>query len=220
VIDKHVNEMWDGEATRSSLLVRLKANEDSAWHQFADLYGPLVRRWCRYARLRETDIDDIVQEVLKTVHGAIGQLRYERPKDSFRGWLRTITKRKVQDFFRQQGHVEQGIGGEAQLFLEQFPADALESENEFDTEERRILVSKALEQVFVGCKAQTQVIFTKVVLEEQDPEEVAKELNVGIHVVYLAKSRILKKLREEFAGLIDLDRELLFGQPTGKEEDA
>ena len=86
------------DGTSSDLLSRVRAQDPAAWERLADLYGPLVYYWCRRSGLQEADAADVVQNVFVAVASAIEN--YRRQADAtFRGWLWTVTRSKVQDHF-------------------------------------------------------------------------------------------------------------------------
>src|SRR5262245_9179854 len=88
-------------ATSRTLLERVRAGEATAWQQLVNLYSPLVLRCCRRWDLQDQDVADVFQEVFQAVALHIGSFRKEKPGDTFRGWLRTITRNKVYDHFRR-----------------------------------------------------------------------------------------------------------------------
>src|SRR5438552_4671524 len=87
-------------STSRSLLERVKARDARAWDQLVTLYSPLILHWCRRWDLEGHDAADVFQEVFQTLATQIGRFRKERPGDTFRGWLWTITRSKVHDHFR------------------------------------------------------------------------------------------------------------------------
>src|SRR5262245_58649895 len=98
-------------STSTSLLARVKANETDAWSKLSRLYGPLVYSWTRRMNLQSSDAADVVQEVFLAVSLHVTQFHRNRPNDSFRGWLWTITRNKVRDHFRRQGKQLSAEGG-------------------------------------------------------------------------------------------------------------
>src|SRR5438876_11872967 len=117
-------------STSRSLLARLHANEPAAWDRLITLYAPLVWHWCRKMALPQQDVADVFQEVFKAVALHIATFRKDRPKDTFRGWLRTITKNKVHDHFRARERQPNAAGGtEAKVRLAQVP-DAGDDDDE------------------------------------------------------------------------------------------
>jgi RNA polymerase sigma-70 factor (ECF subfamily) len=76
-----------------------------------ELYGSLIYHWCRASNLRPEDAKDVSQEVLQTVAGKIKEFRHDRTGDTFRGWLRTITRYKIGDHIRRHNAQPQAAGG-------------------------------------------------------------------------------------------------------------
>src|SRR5205807_10402396 len=124
-----------------SLLARLHANDPDAWQRLVTLYAPLVWHWCRRMDLPSQDIADVFQDVFKAVATHIQDFHKDRPTDTFRGWLRTITKNKVRDHFRLARREPIATGGtDAQVRWAQIP------ENSWDDEEPE--ANKCYHQLF------------------------------------------------------------------------
>ena len=98
-------------STSSSLLAKVKAREQDAWQRLARLYGSLVAFWIRRAGLQDADAHDVFQEVFAAAAKGIDQFHKDRPGDTFRGWLRTITRSKVADHHRRAADQPGAIGG-------------------------------------------------------------------------------------------------------------
>jgi RNA polymerase sigma-70 factor, ECF subfamily len=211
VIDENVNKDEGlNFSTCSSLLQRVKANEASAWDRLVTLYAPLVYSWCCKAGLGPADAEDAVQNVFAAVLRNVGGFRRDRPGQSFRAWLRTVTASKIADFRRDQEKGPPAEGGSdalRRLSNASFPGavGAEDSSDLADHEgrEERLLLRRALLQLQPEFNARDWQAFWRVVAEDQAPEEVARELGIARHAVYLAKSRILRRFREEFADLIE-----------------
>ncbi len=182
----------------------MKLGESEAWRRLEYLYSPLVRSRCRHAGLTEADADDIVQEVLKTVSEKIGSFE-KRSGPSFRSWLKSITRYKLGDHFRRSRDLARGEGGtDAQIALGQVPDDpgriAMDDEED-DPSDRRRLILQALRLASSRFEPRSRQAFWLVVVENRRPAEVAAELGLTPTAVYIAKSRILSRLREVLADL-------------------
>src|SRR5262249_48830287 len=86
-----------GSATSLTLLERVRRRDQAAWERLVSLYTPLVYHWCLRHGLQPADAEEVSQEVFLAVARGIGDFRHDREGDSFRGWLRTITRNKVCD---------------------------------------------------------------------------------------------------------------------------
>jgi RNA polymerase sigma-70 factor (ECF subfamily) len=192
-------------ATSRSLLERVKSEEPDAWDRLVSLYAPLVYRWCRGGGLREQDATDIIQEVFQAVAVHIGGFRKQREGDSFRGWLRTITRNKVHDYFRRRGREPEGVGGsEAQARLAELPAPWPREDSSLSEEHAEgVLVKRALELIRREFTERTWQAFCRTAIDGRSAPEVAAELSMSAGAVRVAKSRVLQRLREELGDLIE-----------------
>jgi RNA polymerase sigma-70 factor (ECF subfamily) len=210
VKDPNVNPGGIGDSTSLSLLDRVKNQEPAAWKRLVRLYTPLVYYWCRQAGLSATDAEDVGQEVFRAVARKIGNFHRDQAGDTFGGWLRTITCNKVRDHRRKHQHERPAAGGsEALRKLAQVPDKKFDepgqssSSGEVNATEAAILCRRALELVRTEFEVRSWQAFWRVVVDGQKPALVAQELKMSANAVYVAKSRILQRLREEFAGLVD-----------------
>jgi RNA polymerase sigma-70 factor (ECF subfamily) len=208
--------------TSQSLIVRVKADDPEAWERLVKLYSPLVYYWCQESGLPTADLNDIFQDVFHTLARNINKFRPVK-NGSFRGWLRTLTRNKVSDYFRKVGRETQPQGGtEAFQYLQQFPATEnrdflLESDAEKvatasassdpsqnqEIELERSLLRQALANIESHFSEQTWRAFWLVVVEGRETNDVAADLAMRPGTVRVAKSRVLKRLRLEVGDSLD-----------------
>ena len=182
--------------TSSGLLEGVKAHDPEAWRRLALLYGPLVYQWCRGRGLQAGDAEDVLQEVFLTVATRVGEFRREREGDTFRGWLWTITRNKIGDWIRRQRSHETAVGGtEAQQRLEREPSPE-EALPALEGGEAGGLYRAALDLIRPEFEERSWLAFWQVVLDGRAAGDVADELHLTRNAVYIAKSRVLRRLRE------------------------
>jgi RNA polymerase sigma-70 factor (ECF subfamily) len=203
-----IAESQTSASTSRSLLDGVREHEPQAWQRLVSLYAPLVYYWCRKMDLAEQDMADVFQDVFQSVAKKIQDFRKQNPGDTFRGWLRTITKNKVRDHFRRESHHPHAAGGTtAQLRLLELPDaptgdDAETSENNAAVDHSfQELFRRALAQIEQHFEAQTWQAFWRVVVEGKTTQEVARELSMQPGTVRVAKSRVLHRLRKELGEL-------------------
>jgi RNA polymerase sigma-70 factor (ECF subfamily) len=190
--------------TSVSLLGRLAgASTDDDWQRLDDLYRPLLRAWMAQAGVPESGVNDVVQEVLLVVLARIGDFERRR-EGSFRAWLRTILANKVRDYFRGQKHLPTATGDSD--FLRRL--DELESPESalsklWDREHDEHVARELLKRVQGDFTPKTWQAFHRHVMEGEPAAQVAEALGLTLNCVLLAKSRVLKRLRQESAGLVD-----------------
>ncbi|MFZ4731992.1 MAG: RNA polymerase sigma factor [Pirellulales bacterium] len=184
-------------ATSLTLLDRARQADAAAWHRLVDLYGPLVHHWCRRAGLGGTDAADVGQEVFTRVWHALDRFHRDRPGDSFRGWLRTITRRTALDHLRH-GRRHPAPAGATDLGPAALAADEDPDAAELDVE-RAFLHRRALALVESDFEPVTARAFRAVVIDGLPAREVAAALGITTNAVYIAKSRVLARLRAELS---------------------
>ena len=188
--------------TSTTLLTRLKKDEALAWEQFMSLYSPLIRYWCRKAKdqLNRSERQDVLQEVLQKVHKSISRFDHEnRQGRHFRAWLRKITENCMIDTLREKenrkdvsqlmsdtGHIK----WPQKLFVETFEQE--------EPNERLILFKQVLKTIEANFSEKHRDVFNLLIVAEKDSVEVAEIMGMNAPAVRQIKSRILKRIREEY----------------------
>lgn len=185
------------------LLNQLQQNEDAAWDRLIRLYAPLIYHWCRILHVPEQDISDIFQEVFHALAKNISKFKKEKPGDTFRGWLRTITRNKVYDHFRKNGVQPQAVGGtDANFRMSQHAAELLDDPTEEETAQHQLFL-RALDLIRADFAERTWNAFWQVVVDGKTPKETGQTLGMTPGAVRVAKSRVLHRLRQELGDLLE-----------------
>jgi RNA polymerase sigma-70 factor (ECF subfamily) len=195
-------ERLEPSSISSTLLEQVRDRRPEAWRRLADLYGPVVYRWCRQLGVSEADVADVVQDVFVTVTAGIGQFRREQPGDSLGAWLRTIARRRVCDHFRRrQGQPSADGGTSAYQQILNLPDGADDSLSPQSVEQDARFSRRVLDLIRVEFENRTWDVFWQIVVDGRSPEEVAAGIGLSVPAVYKAKSRVLRRLRQELGGL-------------------
>jgi RNA polymerase sigma-70 factor (ECF subfamily) len=190
-------------ATSLTLLGRVRANEADAWTRLVQLYTPLVRYWCLRARLQEADTDDVIQEVFRAAFAALPDFRRDRPGDTFRGWLRAITRNMLALHFRRKGRFPSAAGGsDAFTRLQDLADPQVDLPDDDSRQQLQGLYIRALEVVRAEFEERTWQMFWLTVVDGREPADVAVQFGVTPVAVRKAKSRVLQRLRAEIGDLI------------------
>ncbi len=188
-------------STSSSLLERVRQDAAGAWDRLTALYCPLIYGWARRLGLSGEDSADVVQEVFLAVATHLSGFRHGGSGETFRGWLWTITQNKVRDLFRRQADRPLAAGGtDAQKFLLGIPAAPTSDSVEGGLLPQGSLLSRALELIRSEFEERTWEAFWSVVVEERPAGDVAAALGISLNAVYIARSRVLRRLRDELNG--------------------
>jgi RNA polymerase sigma-70 factor (ECF subfamily) len=191
-----------GQLTSLSLLARARENNQDAWARLASLYRPLVGFWCRRARCPAEEVEDVTQEVFAAAAAGLAAFRRDRPGDSFRGWLRGITRNQVLLYFRRNQGRPQPVGGSDALGQVQNLPDLL-VEPADEEAEVSLVYRRAVKQVRGEFEQRTWDIFWRTVIEGIPPAGVAEEMHTTPAAVRQAKSRVLRRLKQEMGEVLE-----------------
>jgi RNA polymerase sigma factor (sigma-70 family) len=190
------------EATRESLLARLKEADQDGWQRFFDIYGGVIHSLALKAGLGLSEADDVVQETLISVAAEMPDFRYDRSRGSFKGWLFRITRRRVADQFRKRARLQRhevalpaGVDEMAD-----HTEDSLEAI--WEEEWRMHLLQTAIDRVKKKVSPGQWQIFDLATLQAWPTDKIITLLGVNRARVYMAKlrvGRLLKAAVKEFA---------------------
>ena len=186
-------------STRPSLLVRIRNTSDTeAWTMFTQIYGPLIQRFASRHGLQDADAADLTQEVLGQVAKAIARFQYDPQIGRFRSWLFTVAQHTLNRMRSRLSREPVGTGDSA-IFrsLNNLPA-ALDSTFWSEYYEMQ-LFDWAVSQVRPKCQEVTWNAFWMTAVEGRPAQDVADELSLSIGSVYVAKNRVIKRLKTKIA---------------------
>jgi RNA polymerase sigma-70 factor (ECF subfamily) len=189
--------------TSLSLLERLKIArpEASDWSRLQGIYLPLIESWLRRVPEVGADSADLAQEVLITVVREVP--RFDRQRlGSFRAWLRQVTVNKVRNYRKlRRRRPSPGLGG-AEGFLDRLSDPHGDLASEWDHDHDKHVLEKLLTLVQADFNSKTWEAFQRFGVDGMPARQVADDLGMTENAVILAKSRVLKRLREEAGDLL------------------
>jgi RNA polymerase sigma-70 factor (ECF subfamily) len=185
--------------TRASLIARIAdARDFAAWEQFTRIYQPLVYRLARKRGLQHADAEELVQEAMLAVSRAVDAWVPDPRRGRFRDWLRKISRNLAINFLTRRKHQVWGTGDSAAQRLLEAQCDGGDDlARTFNIEYRREVFSAAAERVQRSVNARTWKAFWLTTLDDIPAGEAARQLGMSIGGVYIARSRVMARLREE-----------------------
>ncbi len=197
--------------TSLSLLGRLQGSPESeSWDRLLELYAPLIRGWLRKYDVPECDADDLLQEVLLAVTKDVGKFAHGGQPGAFRGWLKAILVNRLRNYWRSQKRLPEANGtSDLARRLAELEDPASQLSRLWNDEHNQHVLRRLLALVEPQFAANTWTAFCRVALDRAEPRDVAAELNLSLNAIVIAKSRVLNRLRQEAAGLVDTSSSFL-----------
>jgi RNA polymerase sigma-70 factor (ECF subfamily) len=190
--------------TSATLLERLKDVRDAdAWSRLVELYAPLIRVWAERLNVRGADADDLVQEVMAVVVRRFPEFVHPEKPGAFRGWLRAIAANCARSVWKSRKvHPTAPGGTDFGSYLARLEDPADDFARAWEREHDLHVTRRLLDRIKGDFELRTWEMFARFVLDGLSAEEVAAETGTTPNAVYIAKSRVLSRLREEAGGLL------------------
>jgi RNA polymerase sigma factor (sigma-70 family) len=186
--------------TRVSLLARIRdLNDGLAWSEFVKLYTPLLYAYGMKNGLQDADAADLAQETLRLVMRAAPEFVYDPAKGTFRGWLFTVARNEIRKFVKRKNGVTVGTGDSniRELLDSQQRGDP--NESEWEREYQLNQFRWAADRVRSEFREATWQAFWRTVVQQRDINVVAEELGVSVGAIYIARSRVTARIRQEIS---------------------
>jgi RNA polymerase sigma-70 factor (ECF subfamily) len=182
--------------TRPSLLLRLRDADDAeAWSEFVRLYTPLIFGYCCRQGLQETDAADVAQEVMRAVAHEMPGFQYNPTRGKFRGWMLQTTRNRLHRFFARQQRAPQAASESTiERFLDREPS--AEEQTRWEQDYRQRLFAWAAEKARTEFQPATWNAFWLTAVDSVSVKEVAEQVGISVGAVYIARSRVIARLRE------------------------
>ncbi len=197
--------------TSVTLLARIQdVGDNSAWVDFVDRYAPQIFSWCQRFRLQDSDSADVTQEVLCKLVQKMRSFQYDPARGRFRGWLKTVTSNTVRDFVASRKRRAQAIGGDdGPSWLDQLQDEKATNElvDRIEAAYQSELLEMAERTIELRVQPHTWQAYRLAACEQVGAIDVARQLEISVSDVYVAKSRVIKLLRQEVARLQSLARD-------------
>jgi RNA polymerase sigma-70 factor (ECF subfamily) len=199
-----LDEMMNFPRTSRSLLERARdPGDEASWRRLADLYTPLIRRWVRPYVAQPADVDDVVQEVLTTLAREIRRFEHNQRPGAFRAWLRSVTVHRLRASWQSRRAGSPAVGGDEALDrLRNLEDPDSPLSRAWDDEHDRHVTRTLLDAIRLEFQPATWYAFEQTVREGRPAAEVAAETGLTPNAVLIAKSRVLKRLRQKAGALL------------------
>jgi len=181
--------------TRITLLGKISAGDDIGWSEFHEAYRPLMLLRGRDRGLRDDELQDLIQEVLLSLFKGQDRFRYDPAKGRFRDYLKRIIDRRAFDILRKRPRAERAMDALADGGAILGREGSEKAEEHWAEAWRKHLLQQAFLIVQREVTETTYQAFEMCVVDEVSPKLVADTLGISVASVYVAKHRVLKRLK-------------------------
>jgi len=183
--------------TRPSLLLRIRDSSDhDSWQEFCDIYRPVIVRLALKKGLQNADVEDLAQQVLVAISGAIERWEPDSGRAQFRTWLHRVTHNAILNAVRQTAPVAKATEDWSRALLDH-PAPSGPDSALLQIETRRQILAWAAERIRCEFSESTWLSFWLTAVEERSVDDVAVELGRTIGSIYASRSRVMKRLKQQ-----------------------
>ena len=185
--------------TQVSLILRLSdASDADAWEQFVSIYQPLIWSVAKRLQMSDADSHDACQNTLLRLSQVVHQWSPNEETSNFRGWLFRVARNcMLREFEKKENRTVSAVTSEGEQFLDQLAKGPDESDSLFQLELRRQLFAVAIETVRPSVKPLYWDAFRLSYIENHGIKETAKLLKTDVATVYVARHRVINRIREE-----------------------
>lgn len=181
-----------GATTRKSLIQDACEGGSDSWRELARMYSPLIRAKLSEARLPHDDVEDLTQEILLKLHRKMSGFNHNGRAGAFRRWLRVVTVNQTRSYLRRRPEIGQVSLDE----IEPLADDNSEVSEQFERQHHAYVLAELIERLRDEFQENTVESFVRATINQEDPRQVCESLGISLQALYIAKSRVLKRLRE------------------------
>ncbi len=190
--------------TSLSLLDRLRdSSNEQEWDLFVDLYRPFISRYLTGFSISVQDAEDVCQEALAATYRSLPAFRHNGRVGAFRRWLRIIVHQRALNFLRSRQHQPTLVGATYENPLSSFEAVSNSLQENWEREHDQFILSRMLNLIESEFTKTTWTAFYRQVMTGENASDVSTALGISTNAALIAKSRVIRRLREISAGLVD-----------------
>ncbi|NNE38984.1 MAG: sigma-70 family RNA polymerase sigma factor [Gammaproteobacteria bacterium] len=180
-----MQEQFQNEDSLSSLMYRAQQGDNHAYSVLFTKVTPMLRSFISQKISNPDDMEDIVQEILISLHKAGHTYDANRP---FEVWMYTIARYRLNDHLRAY-YKNMSLKEKIQVEYQHFTGD-LDVTPDMEIDE-------SINELIDALPEKQKLIVTMMKVEGYTAKETAEKLNMTETAVKVAAHRVYKKLAEQ-----------------------
>lgn len=192
------------DTTSLSFLEQLREGpRDEAWSKMVQVYSPLLHRWLGRYQLQDPDRDDLVQETLTALLGELPAFEHNQRPGAFRRYLRTILYNRLQNHWRRRK--SQPLAGDSECWdrLHELEDPDSNLSKQWDDDFEKHVLRQLLDMIRPEFQDSTWQAFERLALAGSTIEETSRALKITPNAAFIAKSRVLNRLKHMARSMLD-----------------
>lgn len=194
--------------TRWSLVVRLQDERDeAAWYEFIAEYEPFLLTFLQRRGLQDADAQDVAQQVLTSICQSVSNYKPDGRPGAFRRWMSTIARHAAIKFLQRKSR-QPDSGGGTQFLARMNDIATTDDDPVARQEYQQAVFAWAVSRVKDEFRESTWNAFWETTVNHRPIDVVAKELDLSTGAIYMARSRVMARLKAQVARLLQEDGDI------------
>jgi len=194
--------------TSMTMIEKARSGDNDAWNRLIETYSQVVHAQCIRKGLQVDDAMDVTMDVFTSIFQSLSRFTKDRESDRFLHFLRSITSRRIVDYWRREAKREdKAAGGETNWLARYNIPDSgdLNDEQSQSVWNHDALVKSVADRIFekAARKFTERIlsVFRRVVVDGSTVKDVAQEFEMSESAVRTNVSRVKKWIREDIGEL-------------------
>lgn len=189
--------------TRWTLVVRLQDERDeAAWAEFIAEYEPFLLTFLQRRGLQDADAQDVAQQVLTAICQSVSQWKPDGRPGAFRRWMATIARNAALKFLQRKSR-QPDSGGGTQFLARMHDVVSKSNDDTAEREYQAAVFAWAVARVRDEFRESTWNAFWETAVNHRPIDTVAQELALSTGAVYMARSRVMARLKAQVSRLLN-----------------
>ncbi len=169
-----------------------------------NIYQPLIRKWLGRFGAPPNELPDLSQSILTVIIKKLPEFQHQGREGSFRSWIKSITRNCLLEFWRAKKIHPVATGKTSfQEEINQLADDTSDLSAKWNREYDQQVLATLLNQIQNEFKPSTWNAFQLVAIEGISAKAAAEQLSVTVNSIFIAKSRVMARLRAIGKHMID-----------------
>lgn len=177
-------------------------NNSESWNAFFTQFNEYLKSLAHSYKLPSQDVDDVVQEVFVSMANYFRENKFDSNKGNIYSWVTTFAKWRMVDIIRRNQRQNKHVTTGDDLLMEMQPDENQDLDAKYENKYQKTLFIQALKNLGKSNKNKDYLIFCDMHFNHLDSEEIIKKYKITRGTIYIAKHRMIKRIKEEVGKIL------------------